>query len=133
MMILLLLFILPSLPWTACLTATITPEDDTESVPPETTIEMIKDIVSTVMTKDNKFSAEPGWEKCPYPPEDTIDPCKCFGNDLCFIENHLSMVQHVQTNDIISVDEHFRIHLHCQLDVSVSIIHACQKIIELFR
>ena len=89
-MILLLLFILPSLPWSACITAAITPGDDTESVPPETTIEMIKDIVTTVMTKDDKFSAEPGWEKCPYPPEDTIDPCKCYGNDLSFIENCVS-------------------------------------------
>ena len=85
-MILLLLFILPSLPWSTCFITT-TSEDDTESVPPETTIEMIKDIVTTVMTKDDKFSAEPGWEKCPYPPEDTIDPCKCYGNDLSLIEN----------------------------------------------
>ena len=86
-MMILLLLILPSLPWTACLTAAITPEDDTESVPPETimtAIEMTKDIVTTVMTKDDKFSAEPGWEKCPYPPEDTIDPCKCYGKDLRF-------------------------------------------------
>ena len=94
MMILLLLFILPSLPWSTCFITT-TPEDDTESVPPETimtAIEMTKDIVSTstVMTKDDKFSAEPGWEKCPYPPEDTIDPCKCYGNDLSFIENCVS-------------------------------------------
>ena len=50
-----------------------------------TAIEMTKDIVTTVMTKDDKFSAEPGWEKCPYPPEDTIDPCKCYGKDLSSI------------------------------------------------
>ena len=94
-MMFILLLILPTLPWTACFTTT-TPEDDTESVPTETimtAIEMTKDIVTTVIKKDDKFSAGPGWEKCPYPPEDTIDPCKCYGKDLSSIVTAYSMAR----------------------------------------